>query len=181
MAYAVKTVTRVRAWELGAGSDMEKEMIRRGKIIAHADGTFEVFTQESTQGRGQIARAGDFFKVDERDLPCPNEREFFLQNHQHLEDDWYIQDAHPLKIWRLGDPEGEELRFLLDNGRLSIHPENREHCFSAHLWGTTETAAADAVLVFYRVQRNPEGTVIAVDFNFVDAGYFSSHYRIIPS
>ena len=48
MAFAVKTATRVRAWELGAGSDMEKEMIRAGKIIAHPDGVYEVFSQEST-------------------------------------------------------------------------------------------------------------------------------------
>ena len=66
MAFAVKTATRVRAWELGAGSDMEKEMIRVGKIIAHPDGVYEVFSQESTEGKGQMAHAGDYFKVDDR-------------------------------------------------------------------------------------------------------------------
>ena len=47
MAYAFKTATRMRAWELGAGSDMEREMIRRGKIAAHPDGTYELFLDYS--------------------------------------------------------------------------------------------------------------------------------------
>ncbi len=181
MPFAVKTVTRVRAWELGAGSEMEKEMIRRGKIVAHSDGTYGLVTLETPEGKGQTACAGDFFKVDDRGFPCPNKREFFLRNHQHLEDDWYIQSAHPLKIWRLGDPECEEIRFLLDNGLLAIHPEDQKHCFSASLWGTTEAAAADAVIVFYCVTRDSEDRISAIDFNFVDAGYFSTHYRLIPS
>ena len=53
MTFAIKTATRVQAWELGTGSDMEKEMLRNGKIIAHSDGTFEVFTKEATGEKGQ--------------------------------------------------------------------------------------------------------------------------------
>ncbi len=74
MAFAVKTVTQVRAWELGAGSEAEKEMLRCGKIIAHPDGIYELFTEESTEGKGQMAKAGDYFKVDNRGFSCPNER-----------------------------------------------------------------------------------------------------------
>lgn len=62
MAFAVKTNTEVRAWELGKGSDMEKEMLRCGKIVARPDGTYELFSQEATQGKGQVAKAGDFFR-----------------------------------------------------------------------------------------------------------------------
>ena len=181
MTFAIKTATRVQAWELGAGSDMEKEMLRNGKIIAHADGTYEIFSKEATGDKGQIARGGDYFKVDERGFPCPNQREFFLQNHQHLEDDWFVQTARPLKIWRLGDPECRELRFLLDKGLLSIHPEDPEHCFISSQWGTTETAAADAVIVFYRVEADSKGEISETDFNFVDAEYFSTHYQILPT
>lgn len=181
MAFAVKTVTRVRAWELGAGSDQEKKMLLSGKIIAHPDGMYELFTQEATEGKGQMARAGDFFKTDDRGFPCPNERQYFLQNHRHLEGDWYMQDARPLKIWRLGDPECEELRFLLDHGLLTIRPEDPERCFSAPLWDTVETAAADAVIIFYAVGKDSEGRISDVNFNFVDAGYFSTHYRVLPS
>ena len=179
--YAIKKNTKRQAWEFGAGSDMEKEMLRTGRIVAHPDGTFEVFTLETTGDKGETARAGDYFKVDDRGVPCPNGREYFLDNHQHLEGDWYLQAARPLRIWRLGDPACEELSFLLDTGRLSIRPENPEHCFSASLWGTVETAPADAVIVFYSVERDTEGKISSVTFNFVDAGYFSTHYRIIPS
>ena len=38
MAFAVKTTPRVQAWEFGAGSGMEQELVRSGKIVAHADG-----------------------------------------------------------------------------------------------------------------------------------------------
>ena len=71
MAYAVKEKTRCRAWELGAGSDMEQELIRSGRIIAHSDGTYELFSQEAKEGRGQMAQAGDFFKADNQDYPYP--------------------------------------------------------------------------------------------------------------
>ena len=64
MTYAIKTATRIQAWELGAGSDMEEEMLRRKKIIKHPDGTFELFSLEAAEGKGQIAKPGDFFKVD---------------------------------------------------------------------------------------------------------------------
>ena len=181
MTFAIKTVTRVQAWELGAGSDKEKEMIHCGKIVAHPNGVFELYTQEATEGKGQMAKAGDFFKIDNRGCPCPNDREFFLQNHQHIKDDWYRQIAKPLRIWRLGDPECEELIFLLKNGILSIHPEDKQHCYSASLWGTTETAAVDATIVFYSVERDQEGKINAVDFNFVDADFFRTHYQIITS
>ena len=56
MPYAIKVNNRVQAWELGAGSAMEQEMIRRGKIAARPDGTWEIFSQESTEGSGQVAR-----------------------------------------------------------------------------------------------------------------------------
>ena len=88
MPYAIKVNNRVQAWELGAGSAMEQEMIRRGKIAARPDGTWEIFSQESTEGSGQVARTGDFFKVDEKEYPYPNEQEFILQNDEPLEYDW---------------------------------------------------------------------------------------------
>ena len=179
MAFAVKTAVQVQAWELGAGSGMEKEMIRRGKIVPHPDGTFELFSQETTEGKGQSAMPGDYFKVDDRGCLHPNKRAFFLQNHRHIEGDWYLQSARPLKIWRLGDPECEELRFLLDRGLLSIHPEDKKRCFSAQLWDTTETAPADAVIIFYQIDKDPEGRISAVDFNFVESGYFSSNYKVL--
>ena len=179
MAFAVKTAVRVRAWELGAGSGMEKEMIRCEKIVAHPDGTFELFSQETTEGKGQTAMPGDYFKVDDRGCLHPNKRAFFLQNHRHIEGDWYLQSARPLKIWRLGDPDCEEIRFLLDRSLLRVHPDHPRRYFSASLWETEETAASDAVIVFFGVDRDPEGQIAGINFNFVDREYFNTHYRVI--
>ena len=181
MAFAVKTDTRVRAWELGAGSAMEQEMIRCGKIAVLPGGAYELFSQEAPQGKGQVAKAGDFFKVDDKGFPYPNEREYFLKNHEHLEGDWYLQAARPLKIWRREDPECPELRFLLDRGILAFHPEDPKRFFTAHMWDTEETAPGDAVIVFYHVEKDPEGNVTGVNFNFVVKDYFEKYYRVVPS
>jgi len=177
--YAVKKVTKRQAWELGAGSDMEKELILRGKILELSDGRYEVFSLESTEGKGEIAFAGDFFTVDSRGFPSPSKRSWFLDNHKHLEGDWYIQDAKPLMIWCKEDPETEEMRYIIDSGKLHINTDDTGRCFSAELWGSTETAPSDAVIVFYEVARDEEGQITDVDFNFVDREYFENNYRVI--
>ena len=181
MAYAVKISKRVRAWELGAGSDMEREMIRQGKIALRPGGLYELFSQEAPEGKGQVAQAGDFFKVDDKGFPYPNAREFFLREHRRLEGDWYEQAAKPMKIWRKGDPECGEIRFLLDRGLLRFHPEDPEHYFSAFLWDTEERAPEDAVVMFFAVERDEGGNITGVNFNFIVRDYFEKFYREVPS
>ncbi len=177
--YAIKINTKRQAWEFGAGSDMEQKMISSDRIHEHPDGIYEVFTKEASEGKGQMAKTGDYFKVDEENYPSPCERKWFQENHQHIEDDWYLQTAKPLKIWRKDDGESEEITFLTGNGLLKIDPEDPDHYFSAMLWGTMETAHSDAVIVFYDVNRDENGKIVSINFNFVDAGYFKSNYRII--
>ncbi|MBR4344055.1 MAG: hypothetical protein IKP88_15380 [Lachnospiraceae bacterium] len=179
MAYAIKENIKCQAWELGIGSEMEKQMVQCGKIRILSNGEYELFSLEATEGKGQIAKAGDFFKVEYRGWPQPCERNWFLKNHKHIEDDWYEQVAKPLKIWRKDDPKSEEIRYLLDNGMLHISPEDPDKYFSASLWGTEETAASDATVVFYSVKKDENENITAVEFNFVDAEYFSKYYRII--
>ena len=181
MAYAVKESSRIQAWELGAGSVMEQEMIRCGKIVARPGGIYEIFSREAVGKKGQIAAAGDFFKVDDYGCPHPWRRAAFLQEHQPLEGDWYQEAARQVKIWRLGDPICEEIRFLLDRGILRVNPEDPEHCFTALIWGTEETAASDAVVVIFGTDRDAEGRVAGVHFNFVEIGYFNKYYRVIES
>ena len=177
-AVALKTNCLVQAWELGAGTDMEREMTASGKIIAHPDGSYELFSREASEGKGQMARAGDFFKVN-AGYPHPNERAFFLQNHRPLGDDRYLQKAEPLKIWRLGEPETEEIRFLVDEGRLQVHPGDPERYFTAELWGTEETAPSDAAILFYSVDRDPEERITGIEFNFVVKEYLDANYTVI--
>ena len=180
-SYAIKKNTKRQAWELGKGSDMEKQLIRTGKLVAREGGIYEVFTREATEGKGQIANAGDFFKVDGDGYPSPCERSWFFANHKHVEGDWYEQVAKPLKIWRKDDPETEEIRFLIDSGALNIHSEDLNKYYSAFLWGTMETAASDAVIVLYSVDKNEEGKIEAISFNFVESDYFKANYKIIDS
>ena len=125
MAYAVKESSRIQAWELGAGSVMEQEMIRCRKIVPRPGGIYEIFSREATGKTGQIASAGDFFKVDNYGFPHPWRKAAFLQQHQFLEGDWYQEAARRVKIWRLSDPVCEEIRFLLNRGILRIDPDCR--------------------------------------------------------
>ena len=181
MAYAVKESSRIQAWELGAGSVMEQEMIRCRKIVPRPGGIYEIFSREATGKTGQIASAGDFFKVDNYGFPHPWRKAAFLQQHQFLEGDWYQEAARRVKIWRLSDPVCEEIRFLLNRGILRIDPDNPDCCFTALIWGTEETAASDAVVVIFDTDRGAEGCITGVNFNFVEIGYFNKHYRVIES
>lgn len=179
MAYAVKESSRIRAWELGAGSVTEQEMIRCGKIVPRPGGIYEIFSRETKGKKGQIAAAGDFFKVDDYGFPHPWRRAAFLQQHQPLEGDWYQEAARQVKIWRLGDPVCEEIRFLLDRSILRVNPDNPDRCFTALIWETEETAASDAVVVIFDTDRDAEGRVAGVHFNFIEIGYFNKYYRVI--
>ena len=181
MAYAVKDASRVQAWELSSGSAMEQEMIRRGKIVARPGGIYEVFSREAAGKSGQIAASGDFFKVDEDGFPHPWRRAAFLQQHRSLEGDWYQEAARQVLIWRLGEPVCEEIRFLLGPGILRFDPDDPGQGFTAFIWGTEETASSDAVIVIFDTDRDAEGRVTGVNFNFVEIGYFNNHYRVIES
>nr|MCR5327390.1 hypothetical protein [Saccharofermentans sp.] len=53
--------------------------------------------------------------------------------------------------------------------------------FSAFLWGTKETAPDNATIVFYAINRDDDENITSIIFNFVDADYFKSNYKIIDS
>lgn len=81
----------VRAYELGAGTEAEQRMMAESKMLAHSDGSYELFSQE-TDEHGERAKAGDFFKIDSSDQPYPNARAYFLSNHKPLDEpDTYEQ------------------------------------------------------------------------------------------
>lgn len=183
MKYAVKSKKKiVNAYPLGAGHPMEAQLIEEGAIRRLPDGSFELFSQEAVNGHGQIAYAGDYFKVDTidgRHYPYPNSREFFLSNHTHLSGDEYEQINKPLLIWQSGDESMEEIRWLVDTGRLTLKPQDPAHFFNAFLWGADLSAAADATLVFYSVDRDASGTITDISFNFVAKPEFDSCYCLI--
>ena len=180
MKWARKKLTRLQAWQLGAGSPQEQALIDKGLIVRRADGRYELFSLEAAgNDSGQIAEAGDYFKTDATGHPYPNSRSVFEQTHRHVEGDWYEQITHPVRIWMKGDPVCEETEWLVRTGKLTLHPEDPRHYYSARLWGTEETAPDTAVLVFYRVERSPDGELSAIDFNFVVESEFLRTYTLL--
>ncbi len=181
--YAVKAKKKiVTAYPLGAGHPMEQVLLEEGAIRLHSDGHYELFSQEAVNGSGQIALAGDYFKVDTvngRHYPYPNSREFFLENHIHLQGDEYEQKAKPLMIWQYGDEKPQALVWLLDNKRLTLNEQDAQHYFNAFLWGADLSAARDATLIFYSVDKNSEGVITDVSFNFVAKPEFEASYVIL--
>ncbi len=176
MRQAIKNKGAVMAaYELGAGSPMERELAAEGKIRMLPDGTYELFSLEAVNGSGERARAGDFFKTDGR-YPYPISRDYFLANHTHLEGDLYRQTAKPLWAWTAEDALCPEIEYLLRRKGLTLCPERPEAYFTAPLWGTVESAARDAVLVFYEIRRNGDGEILDVNFNFVERSVFDATY-----
>ena len=183
MKYAVKSKKKiVKAYPLGAEHPMEALLIEEGAIQRLPDGSYALFSQEAVNGQGQLAQAGDFFKVDTidgRHYPYPNSREYFLNNHIHLSGDEYEQINKPLLIWQRGDELFEEVRWLVDTGRLTLKPQDPAHFFNAFLWGADLSAADDATMVFYSVDRDASGAITEISFNFVAKPEFEASYSII--
>lgn len=169
----------VTAWQFGSNSSMEQQMIRQGRIRPLPSGLYEVFSQEALGKSGEIARAGDYFKVDGAGFPYPNAKAFFEANHTHISGSDYRQTPRELQAWLLGDPVDEVIAYLQQHKGLQITPEKPDACFRAPLWGCMLTAPADAVLVIYRTERDEAGQILDVDFNFVAREEFEATYRML--
>ena len=168
------------AWMLGAGSEMERELIARGRIRRDDAGRYFFYSQEAVNGEGELARAGDYFKVDGAGYPYPNDREWFLANHRHVSGDEWEQIPVALEIWEAGDGAHEALDWLLERGKLVIRENDRQRYFNARLWGADLSAAEDAVVVFYAIGRDETGSITHVEFNFVERQEFLRTYERIP-
>ena len=184
MKYAVKNKRKlVKAYCLGQGSEMEKLLIRRGRIRLLPDGAYELMSQEAKNGVGERAVAGDYFKVDDVDgvyYPYPNSRAYFLNNHTHLEGDTYEQKAVPLAIWQWGDEPCDAIEYLLEQGKLTLNHEDEERFFNAFLWGADLSASRDATVVFYDILRDADCVVTDASFNFVAKEEFERGYTVCP-
>ena len=172
-----KNGKRIRAYQLGTGSAMEKQMISEGKIIVCVDGSYELFSREARQ-QGEKACAGDYFKIDSAGYPYPNKRDWFCRNHILLQEpDLYEQLPVQLKAWELSEPESEEIVWVKKQGILWI--QEGANYFSARLWGTVERTEKDSVILFYHVERDSAGQITDVDFNFVSGEEFQKSYQVI--
>lgn len=174
----------VKAYCLGAGSAMEASLLTQGSLRIREDGTYELFSQEAKNGKGEIAYKGDYFKVDHKedgDYPYPNSKAYFEANHRKSDRDadTYEQIPKPLEIWQAVDPVNDVISFLLERGRLTIKADDDKHYFNAFLWGTDLSAAKDATIVFYKVERDAAGMIADVDFNFVAKAEFERDYTVL--
>lgn len=169
----------VTAYQLGTQHPVIDKLIQEKRIIPLSDGQFEVMSQEAVHGKGEIAQAGDFVKVDAAGYPYPNSRKFFENNHRHLRGDEYEQIPHPLAAWTADEELCEEVLFLIKNKGLALNENEPSQFFTAPLWGTIESAARDAVLIFYSIQRDETGRITKADFNFVARNIFNQDYEVL--
>ena len=178
MAKVVKNNGKqVKAWELGTGTSMEFRLLVEEKIVNTPDGGYELFSQEAKSGSGEKAMPGDFFKVDKAGFPYPNQRDWFLENHRHIDGDDYEQLPKPMDAWEATEDITPEVEFLVNHKGLKLSPDTPEQYFGAELWGAWLTAASDAVLVFYSVTRDENGVITDADFNFVARAEFEATYH----
>lgn len=203
MRYAVKNKKNiVKAYQLGVGTEMEKQLVEEGAIRLTEDGRYELFSQEVKGHKGQLAEKGDYFKVDVVDgkhFPYNNNKSMFEQNHRHIAGDEYEQIVKPVKIWEAlkeeNEPYPKEIQYLLDSNLLTISPDNTEQYYSAKVWGTTLTQSKDGVLVIYSVgteemKAEKEGgedneeeitkreKITSIDFGLISGKEFKERYTV---
>ncbi len=170
----------VNAWRLGDASEMLDTLMEQGKIRQISEDHYEVFSCEAVNGKGEIARRGDYIKIDSNGFPYPNGREFFCANHRPVGGDRYEQISKPLDAWTISEPMCPEIEYLLQKGKLFIHADDPERFYNAELWGANLSAARDAVIVFYSVEKDSAGEIRNIDFNFVARDEFEKTYALCP-
>ena len=176
-----KTGKLINAYRLGDDSPVLLKLVKSGKIVHHADGSFAVLSQEAALAgsMGQVAENGDYIKMDSSGYPYPNKHNWFESHHRHIEGDKYEQIPETLDAWTVDEPDCDEVRFLIEYKGLNMNAEDPAHFFTAPLWGTMESASKDAVVIFYHVTYSIDGGIQDIDFNFVERNEFNSTYELL--
>lgn len=169
----------VKAYRLGEDHEVLKGLMEEGKIKEREDGDYEIFSLEARNGVGEIAKKGDFVKVDSNGFPYPNDVEFFLKNHKHISGDEYEQIPKPLPAWTADEPVCAAIEYLKMEKGLVIDETSEERYFTAPLWGSILSAAKDAVVIFYRIDQDNRGNITDIDYNFVAREEFEKSYTVL--
>lgn len=169
----------IRAFCLGEESEITEHYIRKGVLRKRDGNVYEVFSKEAINGTGQLVKIGDYIKIDTAGDLYPNGREYFLQNHIQIGEHIYEQIPKELTAWSMEECMCEEVEFLLQKKGLTIDEENEEKYYTAPLWGTMLSAAKDAVIIFYRIDKDDNGFIQDIDFNFVERKEFEKTYIVI--
>lgn len=172
----------VQAYQLGKPHPVLDELMNNKQIINLHNGTYEVFSQEAVNGNtghGQLAKIGDWVRIDGSGYPYPSRNDWFRANLRHCGGDNFEQIPKVLNAWTVDQPMCSEVQFLVECKGLVIDEINPNQYFSATLWGTQESAQKDAVLVFYNISRDKAGNIIDAEFNFVERTEFNRTYKIL--
>lgn len=179
MRKARKKPMVVQAYRLGDESPVVDILMAKGEIRQKADGSFEIFSRETKDNIGESAHSGDYIKLDSKGCPYPNSAEYFENSHRHLAADLFEQCSPAVDVWMYGDPMCPEIRYLIEHRHLSFHEDDPGRYFQAPLWGTKLSAAKDAVIIFYRIVRDPSGKIMDADYNFVAGDEFVRTYEML--
>ncbi len=169
----------VCAYQLGDDTHpVIRQLIAQGKLSPLGKGSYAIHSQEAILGGGggQIALAGDYIKLDSTNTPYPNSKAWFQAHHRPLGGDRYEQLPELLAAWDVQEPEDAAVQFLICEKGLTLHPDDPAHYFTAPLWGTHEAAARDAVIIFYSITKDADGTITDAAFNFVERTEFEKTY-----
>lgn len=169
----------IRTFGLGTDLEMTDHYLKKGVLRKRAGDVYEVFSKEAINGTGQLARIGDYVKIDTAGDLYPNSREYFLENHRQIGEHIYEQIPKELSVWTNEEDMCEEIEFLIQNKGLVINKESEEKYYTAPLWGATLSAARDAVIIFYKIDKDESGSIRDIDFNFVERKEFEKTYCII--
>ena len=171
----IKKAIPMPAFQLGTSCPLEQELIKSQLLLPVQEGVWEVRTREA-KTRGEIAKTGDYIKLDSAGMPYPVEKDWFEDTHTRTEEGLYLQKAAPKKAWSTEELMCPEIRFLVNEELLQW---DRKTGFGAALWGTWQTAGPDAVIVFDRVVTGKDGSVREVEFHFVAAEEFDRSYEVL--
>ena len=172
----------VLAYKLGQVHEVLKQLIKTGKIVDLKDGSYEVFSLEavnSESGHGQVAFVGDWVRLDSAGYPYPSKDDWFQDNMRHISGDDYEQIPKELIAWTADMEMCPEIEFLIREKGLNLDENSFDKYFSAILWGNLEAANRNAVLVFYSISYDGDGTVLDAEYNFVEKKEFDRTYDVI--
>ena len=163
------------AFRLGTDCPLAQKLMDARLLLPLSDGLWEIRTREAEE-KGEIAKTGDYIKLDSAGMPYPTEKSWFESTHTPAGDGLYLQNTQPKKAWCTDERMCDEIRFLVNEDLLQW---DRKTGFGAQLWGTWQTAGPDAVIIFNQVLTDESGRIHHVDFHFVAAEEFHQTYTIL--
>ncbi len=176
---AIRHFTR-KAFLLGTEHPVLSELKASGILSECGNGRYRIRTREAPDS-GETAEKGDFLLFDQKGSPYPVKREYFRNHYRPVREgppDLYKTIPETIRAWTDREPVTEEIRWLLDQGKLEIQKDLFSCRYTACLWGTIETAPENAVILLYSIDRKHDGTIRDIDFNFIDAPEFRAKYQI---